>query len=100
MKTADKMFEELGYKKIEDEYNINYIKMYSLINGDRVREEIRFCNLDKYIHVENYNFDNGIIFGKYLDTKELQAINEKVKELRMDRKIREEYKALVEAVKN
>jgi hypothetical protein len=90
MKTADEMFEELEYKKLEDKYNINYIKMYSFINGDRVREEIRFCKLDKYVHIENFNYDTGVIFGKFLDIKELQAINEKVKELRMDRKIREE----------
>lgn len=33
-KTADEMFEELGYeKKLEDKYNINYIKMYSFIRG-------------------------------------------------------------------
>ena len=32
-KMADEMFEELGYKKLEDKYNINYIKMYSFING-------------------------------------------------------------------
>ena len=100
MKTADEMFEELEYKKLEDKYNINYIKMYSFINGDRVREQIRFCKLDKYVHIENFNYDTGVIFGKFLNIKELQAINEKVKELRMDRKIREEYKALVEAVKN
>ena len=100
MKTADKMFEELGYKKIEDEYNINYTKMYSFINGNRVREQIRFCKLDKYVHIENFNYDTGVIFGKFLNMQELQAINEKVKELRMDKEIREEYKALVEAVKN
>lgn len=90
MKTADKMFEELGYKKIEDEHNINYIKMYSFINRNRVREQIRFCKLDKYVHIESFNYDTVVIFGKFLDMQELQAINEKVKELRMDRKIREE----------
>ena len=87
---ADEMFEELGYKKLEDNYNINYIKMYSFINGDRVREQIRFCKLDKYVHIESFNYDTVVIFGKFLDMQELQAINEKVKELRMDRKIREE----------
>ena len=81
-KTADELLKELGYeKKLEDKYNINYIKMYSFINGDRVREQIRFCKLDKYVHIENYNFDDGITFGKFLDTKELQAINKKVLEL-------------------
>ena len=79
--TADEMFEELGYKKLEDNYNINYIKMYSFINGDRVREQIRFCKLDKYVHIENFNYDTGVIFGKFLDMKELQTINKKVEEL-------------------
>lgn len=31
VKTADEMFEELGYKQLEDKYNIDYIKMYSFI---------------------------------------------------------------------
>ena len=83
-KTAEVMFKELGYKNIEDKYNINYIKMYSFINGDRVREQIRFCKLDKYVHIENFNYDTGVIFGKFLDIKELQAINKKCKELRLD----------------
>lgn len=80
-KMADEMFEELGYKKLEDKYNINYIKMYSFINGDRVREQIRFCKLDKYVHIENFNYNTKIIFGKFLDIKELQAINKKCQEL-------------------
>ena len=80
-KTAEVMFKELGYKNIEDKYNINYIKMYSFINGDRVREQIRFCKLDKYVHIENFNYDTGVIFGKFLDIKELQAINKKCMEL-------------------
>ena len=77
------MFEELGYKKLEDNYNINYIKMYSFINGDRVREQIRFCKINKYVYIENFNYNTGIMFGKYLDMKELQAINKKVRELRL-----------------
>lgn len=82
-KTADELLKELGYeKKLEDKYNINYIKMYSFINGDRVREQIRFCKLDKYVHIENFNYDTGVIFGKFLDIKELQAINKKVEELK------------------
>lgn len=81
-KTADEMFEKLGYeKKLEDKYNINYIKMYSFINGDRVREQIRFCKLDKYVYIENFNYDTGVIFGKFLDMEGLQAINKKCQEL-------------------
>ena len=80
-KTADELFKELGYKKSEDKYNINYIKMYSFINGDRVREQIRFCKLDKYVYIENFNYNTGVMFGKFLDMKGLQAINKKVLEL-------------------
>lgn len=83
-KTADELFKELGYKKLEDKYNIDYNKIYSFTNGDKIKEQIRFCKLDEYIHIENYNFDDGITFGKFLDTKELQAINKKCKELRLD----------------
>ena len=85
-KTADKMFEKLGYKKSEDKHNINYIKMYSFINGNRVREQIRFCKLDKYVHIESFNYDTGVIFGKFLDMGELQAINKKVEELEWNEK--------------
>ena len=93
MKTADELLKELGYeKKLEDKYNINYIKMYSFINGDRVREQIRFCKLDKYVYIENFNYDTGVIFGKFLDIKELQAINKKCQELRLDMKQWKEIK--------
>lgn len=92
-KTADELLKELGYeKKLEDKYNINYIKMYSFINGDRVREQIRFYKLDKYVHIENFNYDTGVIFGKFLDIKELQAINKKCQELRLDMKQWKEIK--------
>lgn len=80
MKTADEMFEELGYKKLEDKYNIDYNKIYRLTNGDMIKEQIRFCKLDKIIHIENYNFDDGVTFGKFLDMQELQVINKKVEE--------------------
>lgn len=100
-KTADELLKELGYeKKLEDKYNINYIKMYSFINGDRVREQIRFCKLDKYVHIENFNYDTGVIFGKFLDIKELQAINKKCQELRLDMKQWKEIKGYERAIYN
>ena len=80
-KTADELFEELGYEKSEDKYNINYIKIYSFINGDRVREQIRFCKLDKLVYIENFNYNTGVIFGKFLDMRTLQAIYKKCQEL-------------------
>ena len=82
---ADKLFLELGYKRIEDKYNIDFNKIYSFTNGDKIQEKIRFCKLDKYIHVENFNFNSGISFGKFLDMQELKAINLKCRELRLVR---------------
>lgn len=81
MSEADKLFNDLGYKKIEDKYNIDFNKRYSFTNGDKVQEQIRFCKLDKYVHIENFNFRDGFCFGKFLDTQELKAINLKCKEL-------------------
>lgn len=81
MSEADKLFEELGYKKIEDKHNIDFNKLYKFNNGDKINEKIRFCKLDKYVHIENYNYDSGITFGKYLDMQELKAINKKCEEL-------------------
>lgn len=81
MSEADKMLDELGYKKIEDKYNIDFNKRYNFTNGDKIQEQIRFCKLDKYIHIENFNFNSGISFGKFLDMQELQAINKKCEEL-------------------
>ena len=84
MSEADRLFEYLRYEKIEDKYNIDFNKRYNFTNGDKIQEQIRFCKIDKYIHIENFNFNSGISFGKFLDMKELKAINMKVKELRLD----------------
>lgn len=81
MSEVDKLFEELGYKKIEDKYNIDFNKLYKFNSGDKINEKISFCKLDKYVHIENYNYDSGITFGKYLDMQELKAINKKCEEL-------------------
>ena len=81
MSEADKLFDKLGYKKIEDKYNIDFNKRYGFTNGDKIQEQIRFCKIDKYIHIENFNFNSGISFGKFLDMQELQAIIAKCKEL-------------------
>ena len=81
MSEADRLFEELGYEKIEDKYNIDFNKRYNFTNGDKIQEQIRFCKLDKYIHIENFNFNSGISFGKFLEMQELKAINKKSVEL-------------------
>lgn len=64
-KTADEMFEELGYKKnFEDKYRANYENngFETIINFDKEYKDVRVYN-------------NGF------DMQELQAINKKVKEL-------------------
>ena len=60
------MFEELGYKKEDDEYWIVY----------RNKEKDIVFN-KKYKYIEAYNERES----EYIIMQELQAINEKVKEL-------------------
>ena len=82
-KTADEMFEELGYKKYGELQTCRYVRYCNIVNGEKEyiifskNKTVRFQYL--YTHV-----------SKSITMQELQAINEKVKELRMDRKIREE----------
>ena len=70
---ADEMFEKLGYKKLTGETT----EVFKLSRADK---NISFSKLIKRVRV----------FGKYdfLDINELQAINEKAKELRLDRRRR------------
>lgn len=65
-KSADEMFEELGYKKIVGETT----EVYTL---SRTNKNIAFSKLINRIR----------IYGKYdfVDMQELQAINKKVEEL-------------------
>lgn len=83
MKTADEMFEELGYeKKYLNTQNIQwYIKKLFKNNYT----QIIFDVIDKTVAASN---DKNEAIN--LDMQELQAINKKCKELRLDRKIREE----------
>ena len=72
MSKADEMFEELGYKKDEKRKIINIIKYIN----DRENIEITFDTLEKLIAVS----DKGDSYN-WFNVDELQAINEKVKEL-------------------
>lgn len=69
MSKADKMFEELGYKKDVMHYNCDntYVYTYSKDN-----DFIRFRTADKVMVT---------LFKTSFSYKELKAINEKVKEL-------------------
>ena len=73
-KTADEMFEELGYKKVrDDERFIKYRKPY---DND-------YIVMDKETKDFIKNFD--FAYWKAVNMQELQAINKKVEELRMAR---------------
>ena len=75
---ADRLFEELGYKKFLTGYlSPNMKELYG-------KADKRICFwLDKTI--EAYDFYDG---GETITMEDLQAINEKVKELRLDRRRR------------
>ena len=80
MSKADKMFEELGYEKIvehkfkePDDYD-DCVKELILYRDEMKGLEIEFWN-DRTVSKER-NYDLS-----YLTMQELQAINEKVKEL-------------------
>lgn len=74
MSKSDKMFEELGYKIFEETDNfIEYQK-----KSDNCSKFIRFDLLDKTFTSFYYV---AIDRQSYITMQELQAINEKVKEL-------------------
>ena len=75
MSEADKMFEELGYKKIETTSDnlLEYEKQFS-----EYSKFIRFDLLDRTFT----SFYYGIDMQSYLNMQELQAINKKVEELK------------------
>lgn len=69
MSKADEMFEKLGY--IEKFKNYCEDEMYRKESSHQVEKSIKFYNYDKSIKI--YPFK--------INMQELQAINEKVKEL-------------------
>lgn len=77
MSRADEIFEKLGYikRELEDINNeiifIIYEKKY-IKNNKNISRNINFNILDKCLHIKNIQI---------LELEELQAINEKVKEL-------------------
>lgn len=79
-KTADKMFEELDYRKNEDERVIiyDYIQYF---NHFRTFKKISFYKLDKGISLYNYNITEEMKIDYNLTMQELKAINKKCKEL-------------------
>ena len=73
-KTADEMFEELGYMKEENDYFIEYRKQ-----KENCCKFIKFDLIDKAFTNFYYVIPDR---QSYLSMQELQAINKKVEELR------------------
>lgn len=78
MKTAREMFEELGYEEyIEDEINLN---ITTLIRDRGYTSYIVFFDAEKLVRVHDLSVYSDIE-PHYITLKELQAINQMVKEL-------------------
>ena len=80
MSKADEMFEKLGYQKHED-----FISNIGCFYCKEVSHYI-YNNYPKIIF--HYNIKKLTIQNDFLEMQELQAINQKVKELRLDRRRR------------
>lgn len=78
MKTADEMFEKIGFKKvIDNDTEIKYQYINTLMK-DRIEHTIQIAKIGKIVF--SYRSDeNHQVMG--LSNKELQAINKKVQEL-------------------
>jgi hypothetical protein len=82
MSKADKMFEELGYEK-EENLELQYIRFRKFIFENEFQDiifdlEHNLLNFRR----EDINFYRTIT--AIISIKELQAINEKIKELRLE----------------
>lgn len=80
MSEADKMFEELGYKKqwVEDESEVELWKK-ELYGGDFI--ELAFDKIHDLLNVRTENTQNYSTITSILTMEELKAINKKVSEL-------------------
>ncbi len=77
-KTADELFEELGFTKaIDNETEVKYYYINTIM-GDKIEHTIQIAKIGKIVF--SYKNDrNHQVMG--LGKKELQAINKKVEEL-------------------
>ena len=75
---ADKMFEELGYKKITDNDKEIIYKYTETLMGDMIEHIIKFAKVGKII----FSYESNNKFQCVgLDKEGLKAINQKCKEL-------------------
>lgn len=77
-KTADEMFEELGYEKIRDIKTEVIYRFDKKLMGDRCIHNIMFAKVSKLVFSYGEDIEENYGFGM----QELQAINKKVQELR------------------
>lgn len=79
MSEADKMFEELGYRKI-DKKELKHIR-YTADCANNTTENIWFHKVFHKIEIYFYSKDDKCEMTKPLSMQELQAINKKCYEL-------------------
>ena len=78
MNKADEMFKKLGFKKVIDNDTEVKYEYRNIIMGDRIEHTIQIAKIGKIVFSYRSD-DNHQTMG--FGAKELQAINEKVKEL-------------------
>lgn len=83
MNNADKMFKELGYKKITKNF-YNYLE-YTKQENEELQLVISFNGQSKTFMCAMYQFGETRSRGMATTIQELQAINEKIKELGWDK---------------
>ena len=82
MSEADKIFEDLGYRKKEVDYLIIYTKHFNKKERNELNAVvIGFDKLKKQVY--GFSYYNGIDYGLTVDIpmQELKAINKKCEEL-------------------
>ena len=78
MSEADKMFEELGYKKIIDNKKEVSYQYINALMGDRIEQTIQITKIGMIVFSYRNN-QNHNVMG--IGIEELKAINKKVEEL-------------------
>lgn len=78
MSKADEMFEKLGFKKVADNDKEIKYEYINVLMGDRIEHTIQIAKIGKIVFSYR-NDENHQVMG--FGNEELQAINEKVKEL-------------------
>ena len=93
--STDEMFEELGYKKqwVEEEDEMD---LYKKEYFDKDFIEIVFDKTHNLLNIRTENVNQYTTITSILNMQELQAINEKVKELRLGKQLNKEIKSIKE----